>query len=67
MLYVETAAPQLNSQLQKAIETRKKNGKSVPTGINVTSESPQTATEGATNGTTPPPPVNSLRPSILLC
>jgi hypothetical protein len=59
-LYVETAAPQLNSQLQKAIETRKKNGKSVPTGINVTSEGPQNVPEGATNGTTPLPEVNSF-------
>ena len=58
-LYVETSAPQLNSQLLKAIETRQKNGKSVPTGIIVTSESPQPVPENATNGTTPPAPVNS--------
>jgi hypothetical protein len=57
--YVVTSAPQLNAQLQKAIETRQKGGKSIPTGITITSESPQTATENATNGTTPLPAVNS--------
>jgi hypothetical protein len=57
--YVVTSAPQLNAQLQKAIETRQKGGKSIPTGITITSESPQTATENGTTGTTPPPPVNS--------
>ena len=57
--YVVTSAPQLNAQLQKAIETRQKGGKSIPTGIPITSESPQTATEDGTTGTTPPPPVNS--------